>query len=766
MPQTPDESDVNPEHFHLLAAAIHGALTTEQEKELEKLLDEFPAYRKELDRLSDHAKQSIDFKSLSATQLPTPFLALAMKRWVRDPSSKTLNLESGVGAIPFESDSIVLVRKLGEGGMGVVYEGFDKHLGRAVAIKFLSTKLSQDPAARERLLGEAQAVAQVQHENIVAIYAIHPSGIAPYLVQQYVRGESLQQRIDSTERLDPNFLNDLTAQLARGLSAAHRCGLIHRDLKPDNVLIEFDTNVVRIADFGLAKRQGATPVTMEGMLIGTPKYMSPEQTRGETLDHRSDLFSLGCLLYCAATGRAPFDGDDPYVVLDQIRNGVPAPLATLRRDLSPVWVAAVDRLLRKNKNERFESADELLTLLDPKIVAGSPNRRLVRWGVAIASVLALTATIVLSIALPRPQTESEADPQKKSVLPPIGNAIAGVTFRVEGQSEFLTSLNEAVASAPNDSTIIVQGSGELECASIRIRGKAIRIMAASGSVALLRAKPIPEGTREPFISTDSDLTIGGLQIESSRPGSLEFPIQSIISVEKGILQLENCILTSMGLKSACIGSTNGSQVLATNCRFHAERGMVLAGSLQQLQLRMQNCLMVARDCFELLNSDRNSSDNDVSASAILEQCTLEAALALRIVRKGEPSTPLTLNISRSILDCERQVEVSNFNAPRAELATNDLMIRFLDRSLIVKMNGSIYSETMDFFGSSLLRNQNKKRGPIIAKWPEWAKRFGMNPEACLGLDLKEMRRPFPSPWDVSTAPEGFRDCGFRGVEAY
>lgn len=744
-----EPGDIPPGHASLLAIAAQGQLTVDQEIELEELLNRIPAYRLELDRLMALSDAPRDGQSAcSSADSQFPALAEAMKRWRDNPGWKQEQQEDS--NISFESESIVLVRKLGQGGMGVVYEGFDKLLSRSVALKFLSEQWSKNPSSRERLLGEAQAAAQVQHENIVSIHSVHPTGIVPYIVLQYIRGETLQQLIDRSGPLAGPKLEELSIQLTRGLVAAHRCGLIHRDLKPENILLEDDTQIARIADFGLAQRLGTSKQTAAGVLTGTPTYMSPEQTRGETLDHRSDLFSLGSLLYCAAVGRAPFDDDDPYVVMDRIRNDSPIPLATRRNDLNPVWVAAIDRLLQKNRNDRLESAEQLLALLTMKSTTYSQGYKPLVWTATLASCVALFATIALLVVLFRPQFPPQAINNPPAAQEPI-------SFMVQGRSERVNSLAQAVELATNDSTIMVFGAGELECESIRIRDKALQIIAVNPGHVLLKAKPIPPKTKEPFLSTDTDLTISGLKLYSERTGAVESPVQSIISVEgKSSLILNECTLISEGT-SACV-LANGEEIRATNCNFVAEQGFAVAGSLSKLQLKMVDCSINARSCLELINNERTVKTTGLQPNAMFYHCTLVGDRALRMVHRGPASEILKLDFRSSVLDCTRQIEVTSI-APRQSLLLDDSkMLEYLRRTVQVDMQQSIYRASMDFFSTSDFRNESKKNSRIVADWDQWTGLFGMPAESALGIDLDSLRVR-PNTWDFSNLPAEFQDCG-------
>ncbi|HQU46472.1 MAG TPA: protein kinase, partial [Pirellulales bacterium] len=199
-----------------------------------------------------------------------------------------------------------IVGIVGSGGNGVVLKGFDAALNRSVAIKLLSPRLADSGAARRRFSREAQAAAAVVHDNVMAIHAVAETQGLPYLVMPYVRGPSLEKRLRGEGPLALEEILRVGMQVAAGLAAAHAQGLVHRDIKPANILLEEGVERVRITDFGLARAIDDASLTRSGVIAGTPQYMSPEQARGEPVDHRTDLFSLGCVLYSACTGRSPF----------------------------------------------------------------------------------------------------------------------------------------------------------------------------------------------------------------------------------------------------------------------------------------------------------------------------------------------------------------------------------------------------------------------------------------------------------------------------
>ncbi len=253
---------------------------------------------------------------------------------------------------------------VGVGGMGVVLKGFDRSLNRFVAIKILAPHLATSGAARQRFAREAQAAAAVVHSNVVAIHGVDESNSLPYLVMPYLRGTSLQRRIDEHGALSVSEILRLGMQTARGLAAAHDQGLVHRDVKPANILLDGTTERVLLTDFGLARAADDASLTQSGVIAGTPHFMSPEQAEGAAIDHRSDLFSLGSVLYAMCTGRPPFRADASWGILRKVTDAQPHAIRDLNPDV-PQWLCQIiDRLHHKQPSKRFQSAHELADLLE------------------------------------------------------------------------------------------------------------------------------------------------------------------------------------------------------------------------------------------------------------------------------------------------------------------------------------------------------------------------------------------------------------------
>ena len=252
---------------------------------------------------------------------------------------------------------------IGRGGMGIVFRAHEPKLNRTVAIKLLAPELAANAAAVQRFVREARAAAAISHDNVVVIHAIDADAVPPMIVMGYVDGQSLQQKIDRVGALDLRSILRIGMQTAAGLAAAHRQGLVHRDIKPANILLENSIERVKVSDFGLARAVDAVDVTQTGQVSGTPQYMSPEQARAEAVDHRSDLFSLGCVLYAMCTGRAAFRADSALGVMHRIVHDRPRPIRETNVEI-PEWLCAIiDKLLEKDPAQRFQSADEVAELL-------------------------------------------------------------------------------------------------------------------------------------------------------------------------------------------------------------------------------------------------------------------------------------------------------------------------------------------------------------------------------------------------------------------
>ncbi len=273
-----------------------------------------------------------------------------------------------------------LARKLGQGGMGAVFLAQDLKLHRPVALKVIRPDVAKNPANGPRFLREARAMAALKHDNIVTIYAVGEDKGMPFLAMELLRGMPLDAYLKSGKPLTVKSIVRLGREIARGLACAHAKGLIHRDIKPANIWLEAPNGRAKILDFGLARpAEPATELTGAGLVLGTPHDMSPEQGRGEPLDGRADLFSLGIVLYRALTGKVPFEGATLMAVLTAIGTATPPAVRALRPDTPPRLSDLIDRLLAKKPANRPPTGDAVaaeLAQIDRAIRntgAGSPG---------------------------------------------------------------------------------------------------------------------------------------------------------------------------------------------------------------------------------------------------------------------------------------------------------------------------------------------------------------------------------------------------------
>jgi serine/threonine protein kinase len=261
-----------------------------------------------------------------------------------------------------------ILAKLGEGGMGVVYKAEDTKLKRIVALKFLPPAMTRDEDAKQRFMHEARAASALQHNNVSTIHEINETEDGQmYICMDYYAGEALNAKIKRGPIQIGEAVN-IAMQIAQGLDKAHKKSIVHRDIKPGNVVLSED-GVVKIVDFGLAKLAGQSKITKEESTLGTTAYMSPEQTEGKEADHRSDIWSLGVILYELITGKRPFTGQYDQAVIYAIRNEDPAPVTGLRTGVPMELERIIQKAMNKNPEERYQSTGDVL--VDLKAVSKS-----------------------------------------------------------------------------------------------------------------------------------------------------------------------------------------------------------------------------------------------------------------------------------------------------------------------------------------------------------------------------------------------------------
>jgi serine/threonine protein kinase/WD40 repeat protein len=338
---------------------------------------------------------------------------------------------------------------LGRGGFGIVLRALDEVLQRVVAVKVLAPEFAATSPARKRFLREARSSAAVRHENVVQVYDVGEQPL-PYLVMEFIPGETLQQRLDRTGPLDVPEVLRVGRQIAEGLAAAHANDLIHRDVKPANVLIEGGPGRrVKLTDFGLARAADDASVTQSGLVAGTPLFMAPEQAKGEPLDHRADLFSLGSVLYVMCTGRPPFRAAGTMAIMRRVCEDTPRPIRELIPE-TPGWLCdLITRLHAKDPSGRFPSARDVADLLQRyqaeleahgKVVSvpfhpALPKRS---WGMPLAALAFLLGVLVFALSrwlFPGPG-DPPGDPSKtepwRPRRPPTANELARFSTPFDG----------------------------------------------------------------------------------------------------------------------------------------------------------------------------------------------------------------------------------------------------------------------------------------------------------------------------------------------
>lgn len=352
---------------------------------------------------------------------------------------------------------------IGHGGNGIVLKGVQPELNRLVAVKVMAPHLATSAAARQRFAREAQATAAIVHPSVMPILSVNSSGQLPFLVMPYVDCESLQQRLDRSGALPVVDILRIGLQVARGLQAAHAQGLVHRDVKPANILLERGVDRVMLTDFGLARAVDDASLTRTGLIAGTPQYMSPEQARGDTLDTRSDLFSLGSVLYAMSTGRPPFRAETSYGILRRVTDETPRPICELNPDL-PSWLEGIiSRLLSKSAADRFGSADDLAELLEDCLAhVQQPNaiplpaaaktlaRRPRAWSArgSIAAAIAIPSLAMCGVLMSQLHRQNETVPKEQTAT------------HIEQKSNHPEALlgEEQLNDEPSDSAIAPQST--------------------------------------------------------------------------------------------------------------------------------------------------------------------------------------------------------------------------------------------------------------------------------------------------------------------
>ncbi len=377
-----------PGDSHSLEELLAAVFTAEQARDLAQRIENDPAVRSAVE---EHLRSDPLLGSLDATiagemsQLPSGLVEAMAKvkrsglaSTVASPSTPLLEPSLVPPSLPFLAavqapdelgriQGYRILRVLGTGGMGMVFDAEDIRLKRHVALKVMKPEVAAKPENVERFLREAQAAATVEHDHVVPIFYVGEDNGVPFIAMPFLKGETLAERLRLQPRPPLAEVLRIGREIALGLAAAHKAGLIHRDIKPGNVWLEEERDRVKILDFGLARLgDGDKALTRDGVIVGTPAYMAPEQARGKAIDHHADLFSLGCVLYEMTTGQLPFTGPDTLAILSSLAIDTPPAPHVVDPAIPKGLSQLIMKLLEKAPADRPASAkavaDELAKL--------------------------------------------------------------------------------------------------------------------------------------------------------------------------------------------------------------------------------------------------------------------------------------------------------------------------------------------------------------------------------------------------------------------
>ena len=576
------------------------------------------------------------------------------------PGTEPANEDSRDGELAFESfggetNDVPMPAKLGKyhikgqigrGGMGIVWKALDPDLQRTVAIKILRPHLAQSAVARRRFLREARAAAAINHPNVLTIHSVEEQGDMPFLVMEFVSGNSLREYVTERKKLDALEVIRLGTQIALGLAAAHAGGVIHRDVKPANVMLHEGATRVRLMDFGLARVAfDNADLTSHDHTVGTPAYMAPEQVRGSQIDARADLFSLGCVLYYMATGYSPFRGKSQAETIHKILDLVPVTLAQMFPGTSPVLSELVEKLLAKNPDDRFQSSlevadilrrlqselnlaqtDEVLHVLNDRtplvatpisaVITAKPPATsrsrvaalLVSLVVVVAGVFAMwqfwlggSSTIPLGAVPPAAHGANTGINTDGHNTPPVAKLLTEITVG-PGPEATCATLAEAIRRADENCTITVVGPGPYSESLVIDRPELRGLRLIAQPRAQLKPSQSPGGEPKILSIEDvSNVTLEGFDFELAGESNHAMTITG----KARDITVSDCKFTHSGLsgsKSLVFVNTNTTDptgtILLRRCQFATLGGAycVSAGAADTRMsptLACENCLFSA-----------------------------------------------------------------------------------------------------------------------------------------------------------------------------
>ncbi len=617
-----------------LERLINVNLSDESTRRLEDHLSTCTGCQGRLDRLTEKTFSHHFAKSPADCSNDSVSLSQLIHRLQNDPLGET-DMDSILDDIELP-DHYEVIEQVAQGGMGIVFKAFDQELQRHVAIKVMSPALAGRRETRKRFLQEARAAAKLQHENIMPIHAVDQSGRLPYLVTPFAEGANLQERLEQTPPMSQEEILHLAYQLVSGLEAAHAHGVLHRDIKPANILLLEEGRRLWIADFGLAIASGHIPAANTGNSIaGTPAYMSPEQLKGKKVDERSDLYSLGCVLYAMATGRSPFEAETAEESMAHVAAGQYAPFSAIGSTNMPTWYQKmVGQLLSLDPDDRPKSAETVRLTFEKNRLRRTNSPLMAALIVAVIGLGAGVAWLLSGRQQPLPE---------------------GFVLIKGERSEIHATLRGAVESAHPGDTIEIRKQGLLQESGLEIDDLPLTIRAAEGYEPVLEA-----ASDKTLLEVHGSICLEGLAFRHPVANS---PHRSapLMAVHSGAVFLANCQLVQpSGDRTRRIGQrftappllklTDCEEVVITNCMVVAPGSTILDLRPPQSSpssITLENNLMLA------LIGMRQGRATTEKRSWKLHRNTIAARMVLCVGARDAIAEPLQADLQNNVFEFSR-----------------------------------------------------------------------------------------------------------------
>ena len=702
---------------------LAGRLTPEEETALSLHLISCGACRKTIETM---AWDSLAFKDihlkdihLSQPQYATdsaPGLFRIMRELrdgsSRDDSSLTLQVADVIALFtPSEAPGSLgqfggfeILEIIGSGAMGVVLKARDARLNRIVALKLLAPTLATTQHARQRFVREARAVAAIHHDNVVAIHSTDEAQGIPYLVMEFVPGESLAARLRRKEPLPVVDMIRMGREVAEGLAAAHAQGIVHRDIKPGNILIESRTGRVKLTDFGLARAVDDSGLTRSGFIAGTPTYLSPEQAAGATVDHRADLFSLGCVLYAMSTGQSPFQADSTLAVLRKVADFDPAPVAEINPQI-PHWLSRnIATLLAKKPEDRFASAQEFIAALERADTQQGRtifNRK--SFGIAALGIaVALIAWATIARRTARPPSSSERFASREPSPPAASSkdsssASSTASFVIQDNAgafvRAFSDLEQAIQAADPGAVIECRFTGDWPIDPIDLGEKPLTIRAVANTkpTFVITRRPAPLlRTRAPLVLEGLTFKVSALESRPSLSSYHSIFNEPVIESSNAPLWMANCrieLIAPLGGPlggGCCVGLHDSSFAAFQNCEFYAPiNGGV--GHLHSASWRPAASgpdRIIVRNCVQTGFAFVHPK-GPRGAEMLVELTRNSIAVSACAIGFTDPpeNTPFTVRATQNVFD----VDYVAGSQPPARFEPAEKLLRWIDATNVIKV---------------------------------------------------------------------------------